>query len=121
MRARQVVWNKRSGWTGAFTGVASLVLYFGTREALACGARYDELRAMFPGAHILGCSTGGPINNDHVNDDQIVAPRGRAGSNRAHPRRSRDYGAPIRRPLHADDLAHVFVLSAGFNVNGSEL
>ncbi len=129
MRARQVVWNKRSGWTAAPADAASLVLYFGTREALACGARYDELRAMFPGAHILGCSTGGQINNDDVNDDEIVAAviNFEATGLRLcresidDPRRSRDYGEMIGRALHADDLAGVFVLSDGLNVNGSEL
>ena len=49
------------------------MLYFGTREALACGARYRELRAMYPGAHLLGCSTGGQIRNADVRDDEIAA------------------------------------------------
>src|ERR1700723_1582428 len=75
MHVQQIVWTKRSGWTVAKRelGTASLVLYFGTRDALTCGKRYDELRDMFPMAHILGCSTGGQINNNDVNDDEIVA------------------------------------------------
>jgi hypothetical protein len=75
MRAQQVVWNHRSGWTPAAAGAdkVPLVLYFGTREALPNGVRFNELRIMFPAAHILGCSTGGQINNNDVNDDDIVA------------------------------------------------
>jgi hypothetical protein len=40
---------------------------------LACGKRFSELREMFPAAHILGCSTGGQINNSDISDDEIVA------------------------------------------------
>jgi hypothetical protein len=56
MRAQHIVWNGQSGWrTKGEVGDPSLVLYFGTREALACGRRYEELRAMYPAAHVLGC------------------------------------------------------------------
>jgi hypothetical protein len=131
MHIQQIVWSHRSGWTASQTEEveASLVLYFGTRDALACGARYNELRGMFPAAHILGCSTGGQINNNDINDDEIVAAALRFDATRlrlcrqeiADPHRSRDCGEAIGRALHADDLAGVFVLSDGLNVNGSEL
>jgi len=131
MRVQQIVWNKRSGWTAAKNelGQASLVLYFGTREALQCGACFDELRGMFPAAHVLGCSTGGQINNNDVNDDEIVAAAINFDATRVQvcrqdisdPARSRDYGEIIGRALCSDDLAGVFVLSDGLNVNGSEL
>jgi hypothetical protein len=131
MRTQQIVWNGRAGWTGAKTGPGetSLVLYFGTRAALACGRRYQELRGMFPRAHILGCSTGGQINNNDVSDDDIVAAAIGFDATRlklcrqdiANPQQSRDCGEAIGRTLAADDLAGVFVLSDGLNVNGSEL
>jgi hypothetical protein len=131
MRVQQIVWNKRSGWTAAKKelGEASLVLYFGTREALNCGARYEALRGMFPAAHVMGCSTGGQINNNDVNDDEIVAAAISFDATRvklcrediSDPSRSRDYGETIGRALSSDDLAGVFVLSDGLNVNGSEL
>lgn len=42
MRAQHIVWNGQSGWqTKGEVGDPSLVLYFGTREALACGRRYE--------------------------------------------------------------------------------
>jgi hypothetical protein len=131
MRIQQLVWNNRSGWTAASaaSGQASLVFYFGTREALYSGARYDELRAMFPSAHILGCSTGGQINNDDVNDDEIVAASISFEATRLRlwrqeigdAAKSREYGEAIGRALAGDGLAGVFVLSDGLNVNGSEL
>lgn len=131
MRILQLVWNNRSGWTKAETASdpASLVFYFGTREALCSGERYAELRAMFPSAHVIGCSTGGQINNDDVNDDEIVvaAIGFRETALRlcrqeiADAAKSRECGEAIGQALRADDLAGVFVLSDGLNVNGSEL
>ncbi len=131
MRVQQIIWTKRLGWTpgGGALSAESLVLYFGSRDALACGARYEELRRMFPTAHILGCSTGGQINNDDVGDDEVVAAAVGFDATRlrlsrqeiADPQRSRDCGAALGRALLADDLAGVFVLSDGLNVNGSEL
>lgn len=131
MRAQQVVWNHRSGWTPAEARAdkVPLVLYFGTREALSNGVRFNELRIMFPAAHILGCSTGGQINNNDVNDDEIVAAAIDFDATRlrlcrediSDPNNSRSAGEAIGRALIGDELAGVFVLSDGLNVNGSEL
>jgi hypothetical protein len=131
MHVRKIVWKERSGWSAppGELGTASLVVFFGGRGALCCGTRYDELRGMFPAAHIMGCSTGGQINNDDVNDDEVVAAaisfdatRLRLGcQDISDPSRSKDYGEALGRALDADDLAGVFVLSDGLNINGSEL
>jgi hypothetical protein len=131
MRTRQIVWNGKSGWNAAPTdmGEPSLVLYFGTRTALASGKRYEELRRMFPAAHVLGCSTGGQINNNDINDDDISAaaigfdatPLRLVCREIAGAQQSEACGEAIGRALHTDDLAGVFVLSDGLNVNGSAL
>jgi hypothetical protein len=131
MRAQHMVWNSRTGWVAGKSepGEASLVLYFGARQALAGSARYDELRAMFPRAHLLGCSTGGQVNNDDICDDEIVAAAIGFDATRLKlcrqdiggPQQSKSCGEAIGRALNADDLAGVFVLSDGLNVNGSEL
>jgi hypothetical protein len=132
MLVRQLCWNGRSGWTGADPqagDAAALVMFFGAREALACGARYDELRTMFPRAHVVGCSTGGQINNNDISDDEIVAaaisfdatPLRLCREEIGAPEQSRACGAALGRGLQAEDLAGVFVLSDGLNVNGSEL
>jgi FIST-like protein len=96
---------------------------------LASGTRYNELREMFPSAHILGCSTGGQINNNDVSDDELVAAAIGFDSTRlrlfrqdiADAQQSRSCGETIGRALSREDLAGVFVLSDGLNVNGSEL
>ena len=78
MRVAQLSWSETTGWASASgnltnTTDADLVFFFGARQALASGERYRELRAMFPDAHILGCSTGGQIHNGDVTDDEIAA------------------------------------------------
>jgi len=131
MRVAQFSWSENGGWAvPANNGTDSdLVFFFGKREALACGARYHELRAMFPHAHIVGCSTGGQIHNDDVTDDEIAAAALSFDSTTLRVAcepacaadRSRACGEAIGRALAAPDLVGVFVLSDGLNVNGSEL
>jgi len=131
MRVAQLSWSETAGWTVA-PGErisADLIFFFGARQALACGARYHELRAMFPDAHILGCSTGGQIRNRDVTDDEIAGVAIRfdatklriARTSACSAERSRACGEALGRDLAAPDLAGIFVLSDGLNVNGSEL
>jgi len=131
VRASQLHWTEPAGWNNqhAPTQPVDLVLYFGTRQALACGARYRELRAMFPRAHLLGCSTGGQIRGTDVSDDEIAAVALQFDATRvklvAHGvddiGRSRACGEDIGRSLIADDLAGIFILSDGLKVNGARL
>jgi hypothetical protein len=131
MRAEQVSWGEATGWRreGKTLGKPDLVFYFGSREALASGARYGELRKLFPGAHVMGCSTGGQISNDDVSDDEIAGVALQFNSTKlkvacepvANATSSRACGEAIGAKLAADDLAGIFVLSDGLNVNGSEL
>ena len=131
MRVDQLCWSEPDGWRGASddSGGADLVLFFGTREALACGSRYRELRDMFPAAKLLGCSTGGQIRNNDISDDEIAAAAMSFAATRVRiacqaapgPEHSRACGQAIGAALAADDLAGIFALSDGLNVNGSEL
>src|ERR1700731_1865643 len=131
MHSQPISWNQQGGWNPAVERPeeVALVFYFGPRDLLACGARYHELRAMFPSAHILGCSTGGQINNSDVNDDGIVAaaihldstPLKLVHNHIVDGLHSWDCGEAIGKALMAPDLAGVFLLSDGLNVNGSEL
>ncbi|HEY1746053.1 MAG TPA: FIST N-terminal domain-containing protein [Xanthobacteraceae bacterium] len=130
MRVAQFSWSEDAGWAAPASNADSdLVFFFGTRQALAGGDRYHELRAMFPRAHIVGCSTGGQIHDDDVTDDDIAAAALGFDATRlqvasepaAAADRSRACGEAIGRSLAAPDLVGVFVLSDGLNVNGSEL
>jgi hypothetical protein len=131
MRVAQLSWNESSGWVASPGNCADsdLVFFFGSRQKLSCGARYDELRTLFPAAHILGCSTGGQIRNSDVTDDEIAAAAIRFDATKLRvacevapsPESSRLCGAAIGRALAAADLVWIFVLSDGLNVNGSDL
>ena len=134
MRVAQLSWSETTGWASASgnptnTTAADLVFFFGARQALASGERYRELHAMFPGAYILGCSTGGQIHNSDVTDDEIAAAAIRFNGTKLRvaseaapsPESSRACGQKIGRALAASDLVGIFVLSDGLNVNGSEL
>ena len=131
MRVRQLRWSEPSGWPapGADSVGADLVLYFGMRAQLACGARHRELAALFPRAHLLGCSTGGQFCGAEVSDEEIfaVAIRFDATPTRlvAHEvcdiEQSLAAGAAVGRALIADDLAGIFVLADGLRVNGARL
>ena len=131
MRVQHLVYNETTGWQNErdSRGDADLVIYFGSRQALACGARYSELSSLFPRAHILGCSTGGQIIGDEVRDDRVGAVSMQFAATKlrlaretvAGPLDSRRCGEAIGHSLITDDLAGVFVLSDGLNVNGSEL
>lgn len=131
MQATQLSWSEAGRWhcEDATPAHADLVLFFGTRETLGSGARYDELSRMFPAAHLLSCSTGGQIRNDDIIDDEIAAvamsfdntPLKLACAPAADPTHSFACGEQIGKALAADDLAGIFVLSDGLNVNGSEL
>lgn len=130
MRVQQLSWSEAVGWGASAQRLgANLVLYFGTRRALTCGARYRELRAMYPDAHIVGCSTGGQIRNNDLTDEEITAAALafdattlRVVSTLApSPNSSRSCGEAIGKTLAARDLAGIFVLSDGLNINGSAL
>lgn len=129
MRTNQLTWTAADGWQSQNPpGDAALVLYFGTREALADGSRYRELRSLAPKAHVIGCSTGGQIRNRTVGDEIAAIALSFAQTRlklatapATDATRSRACGESIGRALAADDLAGIFVLSDGLNVNGSAL
>jgi hypothetical protein len=106
-----------------------LLLYFGSRAALASGAAFDELKAACPGAMVLGCTTGGQIHEHDAVDDEITGVAIRfdqtgirlASETVGSSADSRGCGRAIGERLKAPDLAGIFILSDGLNVNGSEL
>jgi hypothetical protein len=131
MRVAQLTWSKNAGWvaTPGERDKANLVFFFGARDALTSGERYAELRAMYPNAHILGCSTGGQIRNSDIVDEEITAAAIHFDATNLRiareaapaPEQSRACGVAIGRALAGENLVGIFVLSDGLNVNGSEL
>jgi hypothetical protein len=130
MDTASLSWNAIEGWQPRNNQFApGLVLYFGNRETLADAERYRELRAMFPDACLMGCSTDGQICADEIAESGVNAIAVRFGATTirtaietaTNAGDSRICGEAIGRALAGHDLAGVFVLSDGLCVNGSEL
>ena len=107
---------------------AALVLYFGAPAALRSGA-VEQLRARYPEARLVGCSTGGEIIADEAVEENVVAAavqfsattvrvaceRVEQGADSEH------VGVTLGAQLADPQLRCAFVLSDGIRVNGSAL
>jgi len=133
MQIEQKQWTRESGWRSlkAFSGEAKpqLVLAFGGREIFENGALLKETAAMYPDAILTGCTTAGEIQDISVSDDTLVVTavafeRTRVASTcvcMSEVGDSYEAGKALAAALDHDGLAHVFVLSDGLQVNGSDL
>lgn len=133
MKTTQYKWSRSDGWKPGLpageVGRQTIVFVFGARALLQAGELIAELRDHFNGATILGCSTSGEIVGDTVIDDSIIATAVEfehtqlraAAATIAQGKLSHEVGAELARQLNDPSLRHVFVLSDGLNVNGSEL
>src|SRR5882762_5321539 len=108
---------------------AQLALLFGTRAALQDQASMASIRSRFPSAILLGCSTAGEILDTRVYDETVSVTAISFDATRvaascigiANPAASYTAGATLARSFAPEGLVHLFVLSDGLNVNGSEL
>jgi len=132
MQVKQHYWSAAAGWdfpSEASLEKAQLMLLFGSPEALRSHTPLEALRHRYPMAHVLGCSTAGEIFQTQVMDESLVATiiqfehtqiKGYEIQLSAD---EESFAAGDRLGQHIDleNLAHVFVLSDGLQVNGSEL
>jgi hypothetical protein len=108
---------------------ADLVLLFGATKRIKEKGLIDMIRASYPNACIFGCSTAGEIMGTQVLDDSLIVTAVSFSATRVAgamvkvPGIEKSYmaGVELAISLAADDLKHVFVLSEGLNINGSEL
>jgi len=133
MQIEQRQWTAPDGWrrTGNGDDIASpqLVLVFGGTEELSDSQRYAELRGWYPDAKILSCSTSGEILGTSVYDDSVTATAISFEStefkvariNIGDAENSFKAGESLMEELPQEGLVHVFVISDGQRVNGSEL
>lgn len=131
MRTEQLTWDVTRAWYPSVSTLpdADLVLYFGAGDALVSDDWYPALRSLYPKAHLVGCSTGGQIQESRFSETGIAAvairfaatPVRIASVSAAPPADSHALGAALGRQLADKDLVGVFVLSDGLKVNGSEL
>ncbi|NOZ10182.1 MAG: hypothetical protein GXP09_03945 [Gammaproteobacteria bacterium] len=133
MQIEQTQWSPSAGWQpkppGRLGQSANLLLMFGGTSLFKEGRYFQQIAQTYPNAHILGCSTAGEICGAQVSDDSLVVTAIHFEHTQvkvAHTcvdknRDSCAAGEYLAKTLAGDDLAHVFVLSDGLNVNGCDL
>jgi len=132
MKIEQRLWTKDGGWTCRQPLAAGLspdlVLVFGATGLLE-GDLLREVERQYPSAYICGCSTAGEIADEQVFDDSLTTTAlafkhsevRAAETNVRGPADSFSAAQTLVSALPADGLVHVFVLSDGLKVNGTEL
>jgi len=108
---------------------AHWVLALGNRDAIASPDVFVSLRQAFPHAQIVGCSTSGEIQRAQLYDDSlcITAVEFEHSSVRCCSANIRGFEnekqlvASLVSQLSMEGLRHIFVLSDGQLINGSEL
>jgi hypothetical protein len=131
MRVKQARWSEGKEWFPPLVPdqKSQVVLLFGARAALGEPARLQELKKTYPNAILFGCSTAGEICDTKVFDDTLIITAVEFERTRVVPAYapindaddSRVVGQTIGRKFNKEGLRHVFILSDGLGVNGSEL
>ncbi len=130
MKTKQVFFDASSTIDFHKVGLnPNLILVFSNRELLQESNIGQEIRQAFPQAILAGCSTAGEIGQSMVKENtasitfiefektQIIY-RERQINEAAE---SLSSGAALIESLPREKLKHVFVLSDGLNINGSQL
>lgn len=132
MKIAQRKWTKELGWQ-YIEGLKSeiypqVVFLFGSTLNLKEHVQIDYIKSLYPGAIIFGCSTSGEICSTQVIDDSIVITAVQFESTKVaaaqlfikDTENSKDAGQKLASLIDHEDLTHVFVLSDGLAVNGSQ-
>nr|WP_295931299.1 FIST N-terminal domain-containing protein [uncultured Dyadobacter sp.] len=119
-----------SSSTSPFTFSPQLIFIFGDRELVEAGQITEALAAQYPGAVFSGCSTAGEIANESVRDHTVVVTgiafddvliKSSRISLDSIAFDSSVAGKQLVSTLPAEGLRHVFVVSDGLKVNGTDL
>jgi hypothetical protein len=133
MKIEQQYWTADEGWTNTSESrlgdKASLVLIFGAGNLLVNAQRMNEVRARFPGAPVVGCSTSGEICDIRVRDDSLSVTAIRfehtlvklACTTVKTSGDSHAAGVRLAKSFPGEKLVHVLVFSDGLKVNGTDL
>ncbi len=131
MRIKQHQFTSEQGWSNLNEPEApdaTWGLAFGTGALLADRAVMQPLRDRYPNARWTGCSTAGEIAGIQVDDDTVVATAVELETSRIElvtvdiedPSESFVRARELAESLESSGLRHVFVLSDGLTVNGSQ-
>jgi hypothetical protein len=133
MKSGQLLFTSEKGWQELTSNIPSiqpnLILLFGATNLIKSNIHTDILKTNYPKAILVGCSSSGEIAGTHVHDDTLVATLVEFESTRIKyvyqtiedPSDSYDAGKKLVSQLIDPELKHVFVISEGLQINGSEL
>lgn len=105
-----------------------LILVFGNRQKIETTEAYQQLKQKYKQAQIIGCTTAGEILNTTVRDNTITATaiKFNKSSVLSHhlviekTEDSFEAGQKIVTSFNHNNLRHIFVLTDGLMVNGSQ-
>ena len=108
---------------------ADLVMVFGDTDVFKNPLHYEELKSIFPDAHIVGASSSGNILGSHVCHFPLIATAIKFDTSRvlvatAEYHDGDDMEAlteTLVSQLPHEELRHLFLLSDGLTINGSDL
>jgi hypothetical protein len=133
MKISQLKFSAENGWVEmsnkANVDTTQLVLIFGATKLIKDENNFGVIKKKYPKAIFIGCSTAGEIIGTDVNDDTLIATavefeNSQLVSKCVSINSSEESYAKAKEladSLPKDGLKHVFVLSDGLGVNGSEL
>lgn len=109
--------------------LANIIFLFGDTDCIKDEKRFFELRELFPNAKIVGCSSSGNIFNSGVTKFQIVATAVAFESatvelssiNFKDNDNIEKLSEELINNLPKENLKHIFLLSDGLLINGSQL
>ncbi len=82
MKVEQKIWTNARGWEPSSSSIsensARLVLAFGATSVLKEKDLFEEIRSIYPRAHIFCCSTADEIYGTQVLDETLVIPESMA-------------------------------------------
>lgn len=106
-----------------------LVCVFGDTDTFKEPAHYHALRRRYPQAHIVGCSSSGHVLGEEISHAPLIATAVQFDHARIKVVTA-DFGSgdnpqalvsQMVNELKGEELQHIFILSDGLQVNGSEL
>ena len=133
MKIEQNIWRKKEGWAAPFPSPlcekAGVVFVFGATHLMKNKTLTDDIKNCYKNAHIIGCSSAGEIASTSVMDDSLTVTAASFDKTEisccsvkiSGPENSFSGGEEIAEKMAKNNLKHLFVLSDGLAVNGSEL
>ena len=125
----QIRWSSKTGWdkTPAFSDAADLVLIFSDNVFFQSELCFTQLRDTFPQAQILGCSSAGNVMGVEISDGDMVATVVKlehssirlAAVDAELGVEASKLGVQLTTELNSPDLRHIFILTNGLQINGS--